>query len=529
MTDTVSRQTTGGETLPEGWTLAEIQDIGENKPHAIVDGPFGSNLKLSDYISGTDGVPVLTTKNLEHGYSDDLLRYISQEKFEQLRRSEVVGNDILMAKIGSCGKTGIYPKSMPSAIIPANLLKVSVNSQIGRMYVYYYFDSSHFKQQLNQIIKATAQPAFGVTKFKQLSIPIPPLNEQSRIVEKIEELFTKLDVGVRSLKQAQALLKSYRRSVLKAAVEGELSREWREAHRGELEPASELLERILQERREKFSGKKYKEPASPDPSELPALPEGWKWTALEQLAWDSGYGTSTKCGYDFAGPPVLRIPNISQAKISFEDIKFADQTAKLKQGSELDAGDLLIIRTNGSRDLIGRSAIVRRQLDRPYYFASYLIRYRLLGGESVFAWLAAIWHSQLIRSWMVRTAATSAGQYNVSVSALNTLTIPLPPKQEANYIAEEVERRLSVVDKLEATVEENLKQAASLRQSILKQAFSGELVPQDPDDEPAGVLLARIREERQAAKQKAGKRSVGARRKALAGGQAPTLFPKSGG
>ena len=114
-----------------------------------------------------------------------------------------------------------------------------------------------------------------------LPVPLPPLNEQRRIVEKIEELFTKLDAGVRSLKQTQALLKSYRRSVLKAAVEGELSREWREAHQDELEPASELLERILQERREKFTGKKYKEPASPDTSELPALPDGWAWTTVD--------------------------------------------------------------------------------------------------------------------------------------------------------------------------------------------------------------------------------------------------------
>jgi type I restriction enzyme, S subunit len=88
-------------------------------------------------------------------------------------------------------------------------------------------------------------------------------------------VFTKLDAGVRSLEQTQALLKSYRRSVLKAAVEGELSREWREAHRGELEPASELLERILQESREKFSGKEYKEPASPNTANLPELPDEW--------------------------------------------------------------------------------------------------------------------------------------------------------------------------------------------------------------------------------------------------------------
>jgi type I restriction enzyme S subunit len=125
---------------------------------------------------------------------------------------------------------------------------------------------------------------------------------------------------------------------------------------------------------------------------------------------------------------------------------------------------------------------------------------------------------------MVRTAATSAGQYNISVSALNKLAIPLPPREEAEYISEEVERRLSVVEKLEAAVEASLKQAEALRQSILKRAFSGELVAQDPDDEPASVLLERIRTERQAAKHKAGKLDVRARRKDPTVHQVPKLF-----
>ncbi len=391
-------------------------------------------------------------------------------------------------------------------------------------YLYYLLRTAG----LSGLDKSTAVPSLSRDDAYAVSVPIAPVNEQRRIVEKVEELFTKLDAGVRSLEQARAQLKSYRQSVLKAAVEGELSREWREAHKDELEPASELLERILQERREKFAGKKYKEPTSPDTSELPALPDGWVWSSLEQLSWGSGYGTSTKCAYDFAGPPVLRIPNISQARVSLDDIKFADSEAKLKREGRLDAGDLLIIRTNGSRDLIGRAAVVKQSFEKDYFFASYLIRYRLAGDDSLYRWIETIWHSHGIRLWMQETAATSAGQYNISVSALNKLMIPLPPQEEMKLIAEEVERRLSVVDKLEATIEENLKQAGALRQSILNQAFSGELVPQHPDDEPAGVLLQRIREERQATKQKSGKKNVRARKKVLAGDQALQLFPEQG-
>ena len=154
---------------------------------------------------------------------------------------------------------------------------------IHQKFVAYFLKSPAYWTAISESSSGIAMLNVNAKKLQQISIPLPPLNEQPRIVEKIEELFTKLDAGVRSLEQAQAQLKSYRRSLLKAAVEGELSREWREAHRDELEPGSELLERILQERREKFAGKKYKEPASPDTSKLPVLPEGWAWATWNQI------------------------------------------------------------------------------------------------------------------------------------------------------------------------------------------------------------------------------------------------------
>lgn len=483
MTDLLSQEKAQENTLPDTWIQASFGDLAEYLN--------GRAFKKSEWHS--TGKPIIRIQNLT-GSSPTLNRFSGEVEDRYIVRD----GDLL---ISWSATLGAYIYRGEEAVLNQHIFKVE--PYIDKRFLYYL--TYAYIDELRRQAHGSGMQHITKGKFEASEVPLPPLNEQRRIVKKIEELFTKLDAGVRSLEQVREQLKSYRRSVLKAAVEGELSREWREARRNELEPASELLERILQERREKFAGKKYKEPASPDTSGLPELPEGWEWSNLEQLAWDSGYGTSTKCSYDFAGPPVLRIPNVNQANISFEDVKFADQTASLKDDAKLDAGDLLIIRTNGSRDLIGRSAVVRQELEQDYYFASYLIRYRLLGSDRIFAWLATIWHAQPIRSWMIRTAATSAGQYNISVSALNNLAIPLPPQEEAKYIAEEVERRLSIVDKLEATVEENLKQAAGLRQSILKQAFSGELVPQDPNDEPASVLLEQIREEREAAKQKTGK------------------------
>lgn len=361
-----------------------------------------------------------------------------------------------------------------------------------------------------------------------IPLPLPPLPEQHRIVEEIEKQFSRLDDGVANLQRVKANLKRYRASVLQAACEGRLvptESDLAKLEGREYEPADELLKRILVERRRKWEenelakmrakGKepaddkwkaRYKEPAAPNLSGLPELPEGWCWASLAELSWDSGYGTSTKCDYDADGPPVLRIPNIADGKVRFVDLKRAKTVISLLDQDWLSPGDLLVIRTNGSKNLIGRGALVEDDLGRRVSYASYLIRFRILLIGSLPRFVATIWHSNGFRSWIEARAATSAGQHNISMSTLSQLPIPIPPVAEQHRIVAEVERRLSIIDQMETAVEANLKRAQRLRQAILKKAFEGKLVPQDPNDEPAGVLLARIRAERNVPR-KTGKRT----------------------
>lgn len=189
------------------WQLKTMADIAE-PVNGIVDGPFGSNLKKSDYIDDSEnGIPVLTTKNLHGDYSKDSVRYISKKKYEVIKRSTVYPGDILVAKIGSIGTCGIYPLSCKNALIPANLLKITVLPTVDRKYVYYYIQSKGFQEKIKAISTATAQPAFNVTKFRKLPIPTPPLPEQERIVARIEELFSQLDAGVETLKKQKHSLR----------------------------------------------------------------------------------------------------------------------------------------------------------------------------------------------------------------------------------------------------------------------------------------------------------------------------------
>ena len=313
-----------------------------------------------------------------------------------------------------------------------------------------------------------------------------------------------MDEGVAALRKAQAKLKRYRAAVLKAAVEGKLTEAWRADH-PTTEPASMLLERILKERRAQWEadlrakGKdpakvKYVEPAKPDVEGLPELPEGWCWARVEQVSSSVRYGTSAKTNEDASGIPVLRMGNIQEGSLDLGNLKYLPENHTEFPNLLLENGDLLFNRTN-SAELVGKSAVY---CGNPILcsYASYLICVRMVSG-CLADYLCFYLNSSYGRSWIASVVSQQVGQTNVNGSKLQALTFPLPPFDEQEQIVSEVEQRLSVVTQLEAQIEANLKRAEHLRQSILKEAFAGRLVPQDPNDEPASVLLERIRDERE--------------------------------
>jgi len=319
--------------------------------------------------------------------------------------------------------------------------------------------------------------------------------------------------------------------VLHAAVTGRLTAQWRKDHGPQAEPGEKLLARILVERRRQWEERtlakyakagrtpptnwkaRYKEPAPPKTNDLPDLPEGWCWASADSLLWDCSYGTSTRCDYETNGTPVLRIPNIARGELDLEDMKFATMPLGIDDdGRYLSPSDLLVCRTNGSIRLIGKAALVRSPFAVKTYFASYLIRLRI-SGPTVASLTHMLFESPLGRRFIEAHAASSAGQHNISMTMLQQMPVPLPPADEQVAIVEAASEKLSQIEAMEAEVERGLVRAGRLRQAILKAAFAGKLVPQDPNDEPAAVLLERIRSQRPAAERPTRKRSTRRRRK----------------
>jgi len=343
----------------------------------------------------------------------------------------------------------------------------------------------------------------GSTRLKlpqapMVTIPmvLAPEPEQRRIVEAIEEQFTRLDAAVAGLKRVQRELKRYRASVLKAACEGRLvptEAELARAEGRELEPADRLLTRILEKRLVR-GGAKYKEPTPPDLTSLPAPPDGWFWTTMDVVTvlLRNGYGKMPDAN---TGTRILRISAVRPRALNINDVRFLSGSTEDYTQYLVKPGDVLFTRYNGNADLVGVCATVR-SVPEPTVHPDKLIRCELLSEFCLPQFIEIAANVGASRDHMARRVRTTAGQSGISGPDIRTMPIPLPPLAEQERIVAEVERRLSVVEKAEAAVEANMKRAERMRQAILRRAFEGKLVPQDPTDEPASVLLERIRAER---------------------------------
>ena len=369
--------------------------------------------------------------------------------------------------------------------------------EIDPSYAYYYL------QTASELVESLS----GGTTFKEISganaarirFAIAPIPEQRRIVAEIEKQFTRLDAAVAGLRRTRANLKRYRASVLREACSGELVPTEAELARAEgrdYEQAGVLLERILAERRahwdaqEKRRGK-YKEPAAPDVSDLPTLPEGWVNSTMGQCFEVYVGATPRRNREDYWGGEIAWV---SSSEVAFNRITATRETITAagydNASVNLHPKGTVLLGMIGEGKTRGQVAILDIPACNSQNSAALRVSEVGLPPGFVFYYLMGQYEA-------TRRIGSGNNQPALNKSRVQEIVLPLPPLAEQHRIVAEVERRLSVIQQAETAVEASLRRAERLRQSILKRAFCGELVPRDPDDEPASVLLERIRAQRE--------------------------------
>lgn len=480
--------------LPKGWTWASVEQLSAGARYSLAIGPFGSNLKVSDYRD--EGVPLIFVRNIRAENFDLLQKFVQEKKAAELAAHTADGGDILITKMGDPpGDAAYFPKEASRAVITADCIKWRLAPELTAPKFFVYAIRSKIVQ--NQILDRTrgvAQKKISLESFRDVAIPLPPLDVQHRVVAEIEKQFTRLDAGVAALRRAQANLKRYRAAVLKAACEGRLVPTEAELHQSRsgvpplaankkrqdaastFETGQQLLARILAERRLKWQSRgKYKEPCVPDFTALSPLPDGWTWASVEQLLREPlCNGVSVKGSDEPPGVRALRLSAMSNSGFDYSNARYLPLAESSVDDLFIKDGDFFMSRGNGSLHLVGRGTCAQPP-PLPTIFPDTMIRLRLAHPVSETGWVPMLWPSHLVRSQIEIRVKTTAGIYKIAQPQVEGMNIPLPPLAEQARIVAEVERRLSVVEELEAVVTTNLQRATRLRQSIFKKAFTGDL------------------------------------------------------
>ena len=425
--------------------------------------------------------------------------------------------DVLFAKITPCmenGKLALVPDLHDGVGFGSTEFHVvRACPGVTPRWLAHFLSQAEFRKFARRHMTGTAgQLRVARPWLAATTLPVAPPTEQTRIVDKLEELLSDLDAGVAELKAAQKKLAQYRQSLLKAAVEGRLTEAWRVQHGDPEESGAQRLARILRERRERWEAKqlakfeaqgkapptdwqgKYPEPMRPKLSELHALPRNWTWATVDELSPDDlANGRSVPTAP--SGAKVLRLNALKNGAVDLNEFKlgaWSDEQAK--QFAVVD-GDLLIARGNGSLKLVGRAGLVAGVTQQVAY-PDTMIRLRLVESVVRPAWIGLLWDAARTRDHIEQQARTSAGIYKISQPDIVSVVVPVPPLAEQDHLLAEIAREGEQLVATELNIESALRQSAVQRKNILQAAFSGQLVPQDPNDEPASVLLARIRAER---------------------------------
>lgn len=478
------------ELIPEEWAKVSLDDIGH-----IQTGNTPTK-KKPEYYGGL--FPIFKPTDLN---STQVItkasEYLSDEGKSVARR--IPANSTYVTCIGATiGKTGFVAVE---GTCNQQINTISPYQGIVPKWVYYWLISPNMNYEIISNSSSTTLPIINKSRFSCLTTVLPPLAEQKVIADKLDELLAQVESTKARLDAIPAILKSFRQSVLAAAVSGKLTEEWRGANKSS--PIYQLLDEVDQRRFDKKSEKFASKPFRPDEVTL-EIPNEWEWVRLAKIAEVvSGVAKGSKSKDEIIELPYLRVANVQRGYLDLGEIKHISVSANKAKNLYLEEGDILF-NEGGDIDKLGRGWIWEGQVKNCIH-QNHVFRARVYSHSIQSKYLSHYGNSEG-KEYFLREGTQSVNLANINKTTLSLLPIPLPPVEEQTEIVRRVEELFAFADKVEAQVNAAQLRVNNLTQSILAKAFRGELTADwraaNPSlisgDNSAAALLERIKAEREA-------------------------------
>ena len=478
--------------LPPGWGICALEEIASLITKGTTPTTIGFNYEKT-------GISFVKIENIANNriLKSSINQFISEEAHTALLRSQLQENDVLFSIAGTIGKTALVKQED----LPANTNQAVAIIRVPHEVTSYSFLqhqlSSLSRDFLTDISRGGAMSNVSLGDIKNFALRIPPLAEQTRIAQKLDELLAQVDTLKARIDAIPALLKRFRQSVLAAAVSGRLTEDWRTLSNAVL--IDDYIEEVRLKRIDAWKSSQensqrksqYKEADALLDEAFPELPANWRYCSVSEVSSRVTYGLTVRPSYVEVGAPVISAKEIKTGLVDYENankISFTDYALQ-REKCKIFQDDILF----GKTGTIGSVARADREISccssQNIAVISPLINAKFL--EIVF-------RSSLIQKLAIQNIKTTAIP-DLQLGIISRFPIPLCCGKEQTEIVRRVEQLFAFADQLEAKVASAKSRIDQLTQSILAKAFRGELVPQDPSDEPASVLLERIKTQRAAA------------------------------
>jgi type I restriction enzyme S subunit len=472
---------------PPSWDVARLQDV--LQPGGLFDGPFGSNLKTSDYTDS--GVRVVRLENLANlRFIEDKRTYISPAKYKSLTKHSVSEGDVLFGSfLDDAVRVCLMPHLPVPAIAKADCFCIRPRPDvIDPHFLMYQLGRSATRDALIGEIHGATRPRVTTKQLRQLEILVPPLSQQKHIVERIHALLGRVNVAREHLTRASEILKRFRQSVLVTACSGRLTEEWRAHHVHEPLSADAVLvarrrawvraettRRVRDGRPISAAGllKRYVPPAEPDtPGDAP---DSWLWTTLDQITLLSGgltKGQKRGANVKVLPVPYLRVANVQRGHIDLSVIKDIEATDAEIAELQLQNGDILL-NEGGDIDKLGRGWVWEGQIPTCIH-QNHVFRARPVA-ESINPYFVSHYANAVGQDFFFSAGAQTVNLASLSLSKIRTLPVPLPPPAEQAEIVRRVGTLFALADTIECRLTTAAVLSRSLSHAILAKAFQGGL------------------------------------------------------